>query len=460
MQIPVNLTIFCLWSLVISCLKCQFIKLQDGVNVKSLGTGCGFDKFLISENASLILETANFGTEYANSVNCKSLFKADGDCTILMQCSDFEVQPGKSTGECKGDYLLVKDKEKHKYCGADETLLRSQSHGTKLLTKLKTNKANNKYKGFKCTVSCCPNNQLSEAEVVLDFKDATDRKGEVFQTCNRPHSDVDPTCGMKGPPGRIVGGFTAEKHKYTWLALLTKVSNKKRVIESNTYSDMAFSRNHEPFCGGTLVSKYWIVTASHCTLMDGGVTNPERYRVVLGEWDRGTEEDAFTQVHLIEKQIRHPDYNQANYDSDIAMWKLKDPADLHHFRTICLPYPGLGLRNPMTVAGWGVLQEGGFELAGVLQEVNVPVVPLDKCRKALEPYEITKNMLCAGGVKGQDACQGDSGGPLMGEHPETNQTYLAGVVSWGIGCGREGLFGAYTKVSHYEKWIHGFINST
>ena len=29
--------------------------------------------------------------------------------------------------------------------------------------------------------------------------------------------------------------------------------------------------------------------------------------------------------------------------------------------------------------------------------------------------QITKNMICAGGKKGEDSCQGDSGGPLMGE---------------------------------------------
>ena len=114
----------------------------------------------------------------------------------------------------------------------------------------------------------------------------------------------------------------------------------------------------------------------------------------------------------------------------------------------------------MTVAGWGVLQEGGIYLAGKMQEVNVPVVPLEACKNALIGFEITDNMLCAGGVKGQDACQGDSGGPLMGDHPVSNQTYLAGVVSWGLGCGRVNLFGVYTKVSRYEKWIHGFINST
>lgn len=59
-------------------------------------------------------------------------------------------------------------------------------------------------------------------------------------------------------------------------------------------------------------------------------------------------------------------------------------------------------------------------------------------------------MFCAGRGK-DDACHGDSGGPGV-----INGT-LAGVVSFGIGCGDSRFPGVYTRVDKYYDWIKDTI---
>ena len=64
-------------------------------------------------------------------------------------------------------------------------------------------------------------------------------------------------------------------------------------------------------------------------------------------------------------------------------------------------------------------------------------------------------MFCAGEA-GKDSCQGDSGGPMVGTN-ENGETVLVGVVSWGIGCAREGYPGVYARVANYIDWLQETI---
>ena len=62
---------------------------------------------------------------------------------------------------------------------------------------------------------------------------------------------------------------------------------------------------------------------------------------------------------------------------------------------------------------------------------------------------MTEDMVCAGvRAGGRDSCQGDSGGPLVTSDPGLNHgaATLAGVVSWGFGCGEEDSLGIYAEV--------------
>src|SRR4029079_3060994 len=64
---------------------------------------------------------------------------------------------------------------------------------------------------------------------------------------------------------------------------------------------------------------------------------------------------------------------------------------------------------------------------------------------------MSEDLLAAGGALGKDSCQGDSGGPLVVERGASAR--LAGIVSFGEGCGREGFPGMYTRVSAYADFI-------
>lgn len=210
-----------------------------------------------------------------------------------------------------------------------------------------------------------------------------------------------------------------------------------------------------PFCGATLINKQWLLTASHCFgAAKSNRIKPSDLIVRLAEHDV-TKEEGHEVVRGVSMIIRHEKYAKGSYDNDIALLKLSLPVKYNQLvKPVCLPPQGqINKKDSMAfVTGWGRQREYGKK-ADILQEARVPMLDHYTCWSALKNYgTYTTNMICAGYKKGGiDACQGDSGGPLV--YRKGGRFELAGVVSWGSGCGEANRYGAYTRVSNYINWI-------
>lgn len=231
---------------------------------------------------------------------------------------------------------------------------------------------------------------------------------------------------------KIVGGATASKslHKFQ-VGLLNKSI-------SNDYDAQ--------FCGGTLVSSQYIVTAAHCS----DFTSAGDVAVLVGTQVLSTQSTG-RRINVSRISI-HSLWDSNTFDNDVAVWKLSEP--VLNVPTAYLASEGNDPTGSATVTGWGTTKYLTSNYPTKLRSVSIPIVNRSTCNAA-NSYngDVTTNMFCAG-KSGKDSCQGDSGGPIT---LNPNNNTLIGIVSWGSDCGLKNYPGIYTRISSQS--INSFIRT-
>ena len=219
-------------------------------------------------------------------------------------------------------------------------------------------------------------------------------------------------CGKGITSNRIVSGSEADPHSIPWQAALVRKGEDK------------------PFCGGTIISRRFIMTAAHCMYLNGWdqLRGPHTFQIVAGEhnwWENGRiGSSRHEQRRDIENIVMHPLYDSRKYpsnDYDYAIIELIKPFKLKgrsKARAACLPNPTKDINfkpgTNFTVSGWGKEYHEARSQPHELHHVTVPAVSDAECKKVYKT-EFSDRMHCAGDLQsgGIDSCQGDSGGKFQ-----------------------------------------------
>lgn len=203
--------------------------------------------------------------------------------------------------------------------------------------------------------------------------------------------------------------------------------------------------------GGSILNKRWILTAAHAVDME-----KENIHVFVGTDIQGKGEH-----HEIAKIFKHPAFNAATQENDIALILLKEPLSYSdRVKRIHLP-PKDGRyddSDKAMVVGLGLTKS--MQLARTLQAARLPTLSKEKCEEGListDRIYKRESMICAINVAEQrDSAQGDSGGPLFVQI--SGKFIVIGVVAFGPKYERDKVHvegpGYYTRVSRYIDWIN------
>ncbi|XP_053680907.1 venom serine protease-like [Anopheles nili] len=344
------------------------------------------------------IESPNFPNYYTPGTKCRYTVNAPVGHTLYVQCYDMYLP--SSTG-CYYDKLAIS-------LSGDSTLADAQA---------------------RCGTTTF-NVESSYNKLVVALLGDSFTSGGRFR-CQITALQIPCDCGRR-KAATIVGGFPTKANEYPMMAGMVNIPTK------------------DIFCGSTIVTDRFVLTAAHC-LLDRTIPNTG---VLVGDQNINTGTDtSYSVLMLVSSFVPHPSYNPTAKENDIALVRTTNTIVFNPgVGRVCLPFrystsQFAGVR--VNALGWGTTDFGAPKSNELLQ-TTLTVIDSSTCSTQLK-RTIASSQMCSYAA-GNDTCQYDSGGPLYYTDPSTQLVYEVGIVGSGVACATA-LPSLNMRVTSFLDWI-------
>lgn len=237
---------------------------------------------------------------------------------------------------------------------------------------------------------------------------------------------------------KILNGFAAERNQYPFYAFLIMKSATKNIS----------------WCGGSLISNQFVLTAAHCT------QPAVKMSVHLGTWKVKQRNETGRHSEFVKKKniYIHPHYDAQYLINDVSLIKLEQPITFTaNIRSIQIQNTCQPNDNANVIAIGNGFYSSKYNMAPVLQWIPMTTISIMECQNSHAFLRITgQKVICAKNMENRSIGKGDSGSPLI------RDGNLIGICSFlGNSSAPEvpsSVPQGFVKLSSYHDWVKKITN--